>query len=123
MKKKTKGNSSITALLCIPAFFLISFFLWKGDPEFQRKIRTIANYAFSFSVDQLLVPFEKPSLIFTGRQDAGVGYKDAWNFLEQYPRATFVVLDMAGHALQIEQETLFNALVHEFLDRVEDKKQ
>jgi hypothetical protein len=29
---------------------------------------------------------------------------------------------MAGHALQVEQETLFNALVHELLDRIENKK-
>ncbi len=95
----------------------------KSDSEFLNPIRNIiANYAFSFTVDQLPVPFDKPSLIFTGRQDAGVGYKDIWNFIEQYPRATFVVLDMAGHALQVEQETLFNALVHELLDRIENKK-
>jgi len=30
------------------------------------------------------------------------------------------VLDRAGHNLQIEQEDLFNALVNEWLDRVED---
>jgi pimeloyl-ACP methyl ester carboxylesterase len=94
----------------------------KGEYEFLTRIRKIPNYAFSFTVDQLPVLFDKPSLIFTGRQDAGVGYRDIWNFLEQYPRATFVVLDMAGHALQIEQETLFNALVHDLLDRVENKK-
>jgi pimeloyl-ACP methyl ester carboxylesterase len=94
----------------------------KGDVEFQIEIRKISNYAFSFTVDQLPMPFDKPSLILTGRQDAGVGYKDIWNFVEQYPRATFVVLDMAGHALQIEQETLFNALVHELLDRIENIK-
>jgi pimeloyl-ACP methyl ester carboxylesterase len=94
----------------------------KGEYEFLAEIRKVANYAFSFNVDQLPMPFDKPSLIFTGRQDAGVGYKDIWNFLEQYPRASFVVLDMAGHALQIEQETLFNALVHELLDRIENIK-
>jgi pimeloyl-ACP methyl ester carboxylesterase len=94
----------------------------KGDVEFQIEIRKISNYAFSFTVDQLPMPFDKPSLILTGRQDAGVGYRDIWNFIEQYPRATFVVLDMAGHALQMEQETLFNALVHELLDRIENIK-
>ena len=39
--------------------------------------------------------------------------------MEKYPRATFAVLDLAGHILQIEQESLFNALVNEWLDRVE----
>jgi hypothetical protein len=33
---------------------------------------------------------------------------------------TFAVLDKAGHDLQIEQEKLFNALVNEWLDRVEE---
>jgi len=99
------------------------FNAWKRrKPEFLGQIRKISNYEFSFVVDPLPVPFDKPSLILTGRQDRIVGYKDTWNFLEQYPRATFVVLDIAGHALQVEQETLFNALVHEFLDRVENKK-
>ena len=65
-------------------------------------------------------PFEKPTLILTGRQDTHVGYKDAWNILEKYPRATFAVLDRAGHALGVEQEILFQALVHEWLDRVEE---
>lgn len=91
----------------------------KGDREFLKRIRNVDNYAFSFIVDQLPRHFNKPSLIVTGRQDTGVGYKDTWNFLEQYPRASFVVLDMAGHSLQIEQERLFNALVHELLDRLE----
>jgi pimeloyl-ACP methyl ester carboxylesterase len=38
--------------------------------------------------------------------------------LPHYPRATFAVLDVAGHNLQIEQPRLFNALMHEWLDRV-----
>jgi hypothetical protein len=49
-------------------------------------VRRIENYAFSFPVDRLSEPFQGPSLILTGRQDAGVGYRDAWAFLEQYPR-------------------------------------
>ncbi len=55
-----------------------------------------------------------------GRQDHWLGYKDAWKILENYPRATFAVLDRAGHCLQMEQEKLFNQLVSEWLDRVEE---
>jgi len=40
--------------------------------------------------------------------------------LDSYPRASFVVLDRAGHALSVEQKTLFRALVNEWLDRVEE---
>lgn len=90
-----------------------------GDHAFQARIRGDAtSYAFAFDVDEALVPFEKPSLIVTGRQDCLVGYRDARLLLNNYPRSGFVVLDMAGHALQIEQAALFNALVNEWLDRV-----
>jgi pimeloyl-ACP methyl ester carboxylesterase len=78
------------------------------------------NYEFSFPVDEPSEPFEKPALILLGRQDSEVGYRDAWAFLENYPRATFAILDRAGHFLQLEQEELFRALVEEWLRRVEE---
>jgi hypothetical protein len=40
--------------------------------------------------------------------------------LDNYPRASFAVLDRAGHALAVEQKPLFRALVNEWLDRVEE---
>jgi pimeloyl-ACP methyl ester carboxylesterase len=90
-----------------------------GDEAFQTRIRSKKeSYTFTFDVDQATVPFEKPSLILTGRQDCLVGYRDAWELINNYPRSTFAVLDMAGHGLQIEQAVLFNALVNEWLDRV-----
>lgn len=46
--------------------------------------------------------------------------KDAWDILDNYPRATFCVLDRAGHNLQIEQEDLFMSLVREWLERVDE---
>jgi pimeloyl-ACP methyl ester carboxylesterase len=58
-------------------------------------------------------------LIVTGRQDHVVGYQDAWRLIENYPRATFAVLDMGGHNVQIEQEDVFNSLVHSWLDKLE----
>ena len=71
-------------------------------------------------MDALAEPFEGPTLILLGRQDAEVGYRDAWRLVENYPRGTLVVLDRAGHYLPIEQEGLFRTLVHEWLDRVEE---
>ena len=58
-------------------------------------------------------------LFLLGRQDSVVGYRDAWKIIENYPRATFAILDRAGHILQIEQEELFNSLTNDWLDRVE----
>jgi pimeloyl-ACP methyl ester carboxylesterase len=92
-----------------------------GDQVFQAKIKEHPeNYAFSFDVDALPKPCPAPTLIVTGRQDSVVGYRDAWEILENYPRGTFVVLDRSGHFLEIEQEDLFHALVGEWLDRVEE---
>lgn len=82
------------------------------------KILMEKGYSFSFDVDNIEKNFEKPSLILLGKQDSCVGYKDAWDILKNYPRATFAALDRAGHNLQIEQEELFNALVNEWLLRV-----
>jgi pimeloyl-ACP methyl ester carboxylesterase len=63
-------------------------------------------------------PFRRPTLILTGRQDDMVGYLDQFALLPHYPRASFAVLDVAGHNLQIEQPGLFDALMLDWLDRV-----
>ncbi|MBO0790619.1 MAG: alpha/beta hydrolase [Ktedonobacteraceae bacterium] len=92
-----------------------------ADEPFLTRIRPHADY--SFDVDQLPQPFTKPVVLLLGRQDASVGYQDAWHILENYPRGTFAVLDRAGHNLPIEQPQTFNALVSEWLDRVQESMQ
>ena len=89
-----------------------------ADPAFLKQL-LLKAYPFSFPVDLLPEPYEKPVLILAGRQDTSVGYADDWGLLSNYPRATFAVLDMAGHNLQIEQPELFSALTTEWLNRVE----
>jgi len=91
-----------------------------GDPLFLSQIREQPEkYAFSFDVDQVSEPFTGPSLIITGRQDSIAGYKDAWDILEKYPRATYVVFDRVGHLLE-DKANLVNALMNDWLDRVEE---
>ena len=75
---------------------------------------------FSFDVDTLPAPFGGPTLILTARQDHLCGYRDAWALLDNYPRATFAVLDRAGHFVNIEQDMVCQALMREWLDRVEE---
>jgi pimeloyl-ACP methyl ester carboxylesterase len=92
-----------------------------AEQGFLQPIREDATrYGFSFNVDELQQPFPAPTLILMGRQDAAVGYRDQWRLIENYPRGTFVVLDRAGHGLEVEQQVLFRALVGEWLDRVEE---
>lgn len=89
-----------------------------ADENFLSKIKE--KYSFTFEIDNIL--FESPSVFLLGKQDYVVGYKDAFELLDKYPRATFAVLDKAGHNLQIEQQTLFNSLINEWLDRVTENK-
>jgi pimeloyl-ACP methyl ester carboxylesterase len=64
-------------------------------------------------------PFDRPSLILTGRQDSTVGYRAAWALLDEFPRATYAVLDVAGHQLgRIERQGPFRALVGDWLERM-----
>lgn len=90
-----------------------------ADGPFLEKLRS-ENFVFLFDVDALDKEFKKPVLFLLGKQDASVGYKDAWDILDNYPRAAFAVLDRAGHNLQLEQVELFNLLTNEWLDRVEE---
>ena len=89
-----------------------------ADREFLGRLNQ--KRTFSFEVDALPAPFPAPTLILAGRQDNWVGYREAYNLLDSYPRASFAVLDRAGHALSSESKMLFRALANEWLDRVEE---
>lgn len=90
------------------------------DEAFVERFRE-EGYGFSFDVDHLERSFAQPSLVLSGRQDTSVGYLDALRIITNYPRGTFAVLDRAGHGLEVEQETVFNCMVDEWLDRVEEQ--
>lgn len=96
--------------------------------RFQEEIKPgldIANYEFierlqknySLTMDFHRKKYEKPVLILAGRQDISVGYQNIIEIIDDYPRATLAVLDMAGHNLQIEQPELFESLVGEWIRR------
>lgn len=61
--------------------------------------------------------FSAPTLIAAGRCDSVVGYTDAADLIESYPRATLAVIDGAGHALIHERPELLGALLGDWLDR------
>ena len=86
-----------------------------ADPAAVERIA--ADYVGTFPVE--VAPFDRPALVIAGRQDSITGYRDAWTVLEHYPRATFAVLDRAGHGLEAEQPKILATLVTDWLDRVE----
>ncbi len=90
-----------------------------GDKKFLNYFQE-NGYKFSFDLISVEKEFKKPTLMIFGRQDSCVGYKDALNILDKYPRATVAVLDRAGHNLHIEQEDMINSLVKEWIIRVKE---
>jgi pimeloyl-ACP methyl ester carboxylesterase len=83
--------------------------------------RIAERWALASRGDDRPEPYERPTLIVTGRQDSTVGYVGQWNAAERYPHATFAVLDRAGHALPHEQPELLSALMTEWLRRVDEQ--
>ena len=88
-----------------------------ADMEFLSNRNEWYSDDFHNAVSKQL--FDKPSCILTGRQDNSTGYKIAYEFTERFTRATFAVLDCAGHMLQAEREPLFKQLVKDWVERVE----
>ena len=82
----------------------------RGDPR---------RYGLSFNLAEAEKGFTRPTLIIAARQDITVGYRDAWDILESYPRATFAVIDRADHGWPLESSRLLAALVEDWLDRIE----
>ncbi|WP_128895483.1 alpha/beta fold hydrolase [Longirhabdus pacifica] len=92
-----------------------------ADHRFLEKIRE--NYAFSFDVDKQIDMFHRPTLFITGKQDAVTGYEDVFHILPHFPHATFTVLDVGGHNLHLEQASLLESLIDEWLQRVQPSKE
>lgn len=88
--------------------------------KFLSRFADFRTLSYSFDVERLPQIFNKPTLIVTGRQDSLLGYQDQWSILENYPRATFAVLDRAGHVLTKEQKNIFYTLFFEWLERIEE---
>jgi pimeloyl-ACP methyl ester carboxylesterase len=89
----------------------------RADYEFLARLE--ADLGATGTAGRPGSPFDRPSLILAGRQDSTVGYRPAWSLLDEFPRATFAVLDMAGHQLgRMERPGPFRALVGDWLERM-----
>ena len=89
-----------------------------ADLDFLGRIQAdVSTYALS---EDPAARFEGPTLIVTGRQDTITGYVDAWSILDDYPRATYAVLDQQDHGLPVRRLTAYRGLVDDWLDRIEE---
>ena len=64
-------------------------------------------------------PIRVPTLFLFGRQDAPFRYQRTWKMLPDFPRATYAILDGAGHTLWDDRRALAGSLVRDWLDRIE----
>jgi pimeloyl-ACP methyl ester carboxylesterase len=86
-----------------------------ADIDAMGRIRK--NWALTIAPESGPI-YTGPSLILCGRQDSATGYADQYPLLPHYPRASYVVVDGAGHNLQIEQPGLLAVLVNDWLSRI-----
>jgi len=77
------------------------------------------DFSLKLKEDLKGVKFDKPMCILTGRQDHIVGFNDAYELLNLFPRASYSVIDYAGHNLQIENVKIFSVFVRDWIKRIE----
>ena len=81
--------------------------------------RIATRYAFDSEPESASpAPFTQPALFITGRQDHVVGYRDALARLDHYPRASFAVLDGAGHNVHLDQPEATASLLNQWLRHI-----
>ena len=60
-------------------------------------------------------PCQLPCIFITGKQDTEVGYKDQFDLMRNFPKATYWAINAAGHNLQIGQSDRFMCMVKSWL--------
>ncbi|GAB3707627.1 alpha/beta fold hydrolase [Mariniluteicoccus flavus] len=83
-----------------------------GDPE------ALGRIAANYSLGEIETgPWDAPTTIICGREDDTVGWRDQVDLLERYSRATYAVLDGAGHNVHLERPEAVRGLLEEWLER------
>jgi pimeloyl-ACP methyl ester carboxylesterase len=86
-------------------------------------LQSIPFHDVTFPLYRGSAPIRVPALLLFGRQDARFRYQKYWKMLPDFPRATYAILDGAGHTLWDDRRDLASALVRDWLDRIEANAQ
>lgn len=86
-------------------------------------VRLLARIASAYALDREPEvahpePFDLPSLHIFGRQDQVTGSEDGLALRAHYSRGTLAVLDAGGHNVHLERPALVEALVTDWLARI-----
>lgn len=111
-------NVVITERIFLRGAFEFDAAIARGDQGFLVRYQA-QGYEATYSVDDANGDFMAPVMILAGKQDSVVGYQDQYLLAQQFRHSTFVALDGAGHGLHLEQESLFSALVTQWLTSVD----
>ncbi len=96
--------------------------LSRSLPKYREDTTWLYSLPFqdvSLDLYQFPRPVASPTLFLFGRQDAPFRYRTYWRVLKDFPRATYAILDGAGHGLWNDRNELVCGLVRDWLDRVE----
>ena len=89
-----------------------------ADYEFLTRLNE--HYVLPPELREASKPFEQPSLIALGHQDSTVGFVRQLGLMGEFPRATFAVVDFAGHYLgRVERPRVYNALIADWIERMD----
>ncbi|WP_055495192.1 alpha/beta fold hydrolase [Streptomyces sp. TP-A0356] len=73
-------------------------------------------YTFARTPESRFGTHDGRHLVVTGRQDHMVGWRDQLDLLDHYPRATYAVIDGAGHNVHLDQPDAVHGLIGNWLD-------
>lgn len=90
----------------------------RGNETFLEQYQ-VNGYRASFDVDENSDTFNKSVMIVAGKQDSVVGYEDQFKLSQKYKRASYAVIDGAGHGLHLEKEEEFSSSFRMWLSEIE----
>lgn len=100
-------NVSITRRIVERQAVEIDAALERANEQFLETYQT-TGYGATYDVDEHCMHFNKPVMILAGKQDSVVGYEDQFKLSLRYKRASYSVIDGAGHGLHFDKEEAFN---------------